>query len=45
MLIPRNLKIPLLDAAKDTPVVMINGARQSGKSTLMKRLFSPEDSP
>ena len=45
MLIPRNLKIPLLEAAKDTPVVMINGARQSGKSTLMKGLFSPENSP
>jgi uncharacterized protein len=45
MLIPRNLKTPLLDAAKDTPVVMLNGARQTGKSTLMAGLISGKDSP
>jgi uncharacterized protein len=39
MLIPRNLKTNVLTAASDTPVVMVNGARQTGKSTLMKGLF------
>lgn len=43
MLLPRNLKTPLIAASKDTPVIMINGARQTGKSTLVNGLF-PEDS-
>lgn len=45
MLLPRNLVSKLLDAAGDTPVVMINGARQSGKSTLIQRLFSGASAP
>ncbi len=39
MLYPRNLKPLLLAAAKDTPVILVNGARQTGKSTLIKRLY------
>jgi len=38
-LFPRNLKTDILAAAQDTPVIMVNGARQTGKSTLMKGLF------
>jgi hypothetical protein len=45
MLIPRNLKNILLEAASDTPVVMLIGARQTGKSTLMKGLFHGADEP
>lgn len=45
MLVPRNLKTQLLEAAQDTPVVLINGARQTGKSTLVKGLFSPDTVP
>lgn len=40
MLLPRNLKSPLLAAAADTPVILINGARQTCKSTLIKALFA-----
>jgi predicted AAA+ superfamily ATPase len=43
-LIPRNIKTDILTAAQDTPVIMVNGARQTGKSTLMKGLF-PTNSP
>jgi uncharacterized protein len=43
-LIPRNIKTHLLTAAQDTPVIMVKGARQTGKSTLMNGLF-PIDSP
>lgn len=35
MLYPRNLKANLLAAATDTPVILLNGARQTGKSTLL----------
>lgn len=45
MLYPRNLKTPLLEAAKDTPVVLVNGARQTGKSTLMTALFPESSTP
>jgi uncharacterized protein len=45
MLLPRNLKTALLEAAKDTPVIMVNGARQTGKSTLVKGLFPGADAP
>ena len=38
-MLPRNLKNLLLEAAQDTPVIMVNGARQTGKSTLIKGLF------
>ncbi len=40
MLYQRNLTTKIFTAAKDTPVVMVNGARQTGKSTLMQGLFS-----
>ena len=45
MLLPRNLKTTLLEAATDTPVVLVNGARQTGKSTLIKALFSGSSIP
>jgi len=35
----RNLMPRLLDALADTPVVLIHGARQTGKSTLAKRVI------
>lgn len=37
-MIRRNLTAPLLDALSDTPVVLLNGARQVGKSTLVQSL-------
>ncbi len=40
MLYPRNLKSLLLEAIEDTPVVLVNGARQTGKSTLVERLYN-----
>lgn len=39
MAYPRNLAAPLLDACRDSPVVLLNGARQTGKSTLVQTLF------
>ncbi|MBX9878333.1 MAG: ATP-binding protein [Candidatus Obscuribacterales bacterium] len=42
---PRNLKKSLLVAAGDTPVVMVNGSRQTGKSTLIQHLFPASKSP
>ena len=45
MLLPRNLKNSLLEAAVDTPVVLVNGARQTGKSTLIKALFADSPTP
>jgi uncharacterized protein len=44
MLIPRNLKTGIITAAQDTPVIMINGSRQTGKSTLMQGLY-PSNQP
>lgn len=38
-LLPRNIKIRLVTAAGDTPVIMVVGSRQTGKSTLMRGLF------
>ncbi|MBN1471736.1 MAG: ATP-binding protein [Syntrophaceae bacterium] len=37
-MIRRNITQHLLDALADTPVVLINGARQTGKSTLAKSI-------
>lgn len=37
---PRHLAPLLVDALSDTPVVLVNGARQSGKSTLVQSLPS-----
>lgn len=39
-MIERNAKAPLLEALSDTPVVLIHGPRQSGKSTLGQALQS-----
>ena len=38
-MIRRHITDRLLDALADTPVVLVNGARQTGKSTLVQ---SPE---
>lgn len=38
----RNLRFCLDEAISDTPVVLVNGARQAGKSTLVQRLASDE---
>jgi len=35
---PRNIAPCLLEALKDSPVVLVNGARQTGKSTLVQTL-------
>lgn len=35
----RNLTVSLLEALSDTPVVLLNGARQVGKSTLVQSLL------
>ena len=37
-MLTRHLTLPLLDALADTPVVVVNGARQTGKSTLVQSL-------
>jgi len=37
-MIRRNITSNLLDALVDTPVVLLNGARQTGKSTLVKAI-------
>ena len=37
-MIPRHATTPLRDALADTPVVYLQGARQTGKSTLARRL-------
>jgi len=34
---------PVTEALKDTPVVLINGARQTGKSTLCRQLVEEGD--
>jgi hypothetical protein len=39
-MILRNITEPLLDSLSDTPVVFLNGARQTGKSTLAQWLIS-----
>ena len=39
-MIRRNITQRLLQALSDNPVVLLNGARQSGKSTLSKQLIS-----
>src|SRR6185295_8286426 len=42
VMIERNLTANVLAALSDTPVVLINGARQVGKSTLVQRLIATE---
>jgi predicted AAA+ superfamily ATPase len=39
-LIRRNITTQLVEALSDNPVVMLNGARQAGKSTLAKQIIS-----
>jgi predicted AAA+ superfamily ATPase len=41
-MIRRNIAPNLLDALADTPVVLLNGARQTGKSTLAKSIAEKE---
>lgn len=38
----RNITTNLLDALADSPVVLLNGARQTGKSTLVKSIATKE---
>jgi predicted AAA+ superfamily ATPase len=42
---PRHIAPLLAEALADTPVVVINGARQSGKSTLVQSLVSADAAP
>ena len=37
-MIPRFVSGPLLAALRDTPVVLLHGARQTGKSTLVQHI-------
>jgi len=41
----RHITSLLTDALSDTPVVVVNGARQSGKSTLVQSLVGPQPAP
>ncbi|MCK4869500.1 MAG: ATP-binding protein [Gammaproteobacteria bacterium] len=43
-MLQRSLKSNLLASLEDTPVVLINGARQVGKSTLARQLIAQEHS-
>jgi len=45
MLYPRNTKSDLLQSIQHSPVVLIAGARQVGKSTLAKGLFPETERP
>ncbi len=38
MYVPRTLEAPILDAARHFPVVLVTGARQVGKTTLLRHL-------
>jgi predicted AAA+ superfamily ATPase len=42
-MIRRNIQRALADAMADTPVVLLNGARQTGKTTLVQSLASASD--
>ena len=41
---PRGIAPKLLEALADTPVVLLNGPRQSGKTTLVRQ-FASEQRP
>jgi predicted AAA+ superfamily ATPase len=45
MLYPRNIKIELLESVQNSPVLLITGARQTGKSTLAQGLFKSTSRP
>jgi predicted AAA+ superfamily ATPase len=45
MLIPRNLKTPVVEASTHMRVLLVNGARQTGKSTLVRGLFEADQTP
>jgi predicted AAA+ superfamily ATPase len=38
-MIPRNIEDELKETAKEFPVITITGPRQSGKTTLAKKIF------
>jgi uncharacterized protein len=42
-MIRRNIQRALAEAMADTPVVLLNGARQTGKTTLVQSLASASD--
>ena len=42
MLYPRHLKHLIEVACLDTPVVLVNGARQTGKTTLARQVLGEE---
>src|SRR5688572_14712081 len=42
-LLPRLLTAPLQRALRTMPVVVVTGARQTGKSTLVRHLLGPRD--
>jgi len=44
-MIKRNITQLLLDALSDTPVVLLNGARQTGKSSILVLYTGPESIP
>jgi len=44
-MIQRNITPHILEALADTPVVMLTGARQTGKSTLVRWLVSQAARP
>ena len=41
-MVERHLKSNILAALSDTPVVLVNGARQAGKSTLVKEIIGTD---
>jgi predicted AAA+ superfamily ATPase len=44
-MLPRRLAGEIQVALKDTPVLFLNGARQTGKSTMARELICPEGKP
>lgn len=41
-MVPRHISLPLLDALADSPVVLLHGAWQTGKSTLVQHITSTD---
>lgn len=44
-MVKRHIADSIYEAIKDSPVIMLNGARQTGKSTLVKNLSTDDYSP